>query len=255
MMPMILSSMNKKRWILLIILIFTILGISLFIINNSKRYNHYVVSKTKWENIIKSRKEDNSLIISNLSINDFNLVLDKNTDTLYYTMMDSSIKNNPRIEYIANSKENKIVISNKLNSTDTIEIMIYNKTSYHIYTLKVTTNPIIDITYHEVSNKKWYPIELTIYDNHKDAFQKIIKSAGELMIFDKEYHILLRKESLGRNERKNELPILGMNKNSEFILNNSKGERQVELFINNEYLGTYSIDHRVERRMIENDEE
>ena len=258
MMPMISYNMNRKKWILLVILIFTIIGISLIIyLNFSKRYNHYVVSKTKWESIISSRTEDKSLTINNLTFNDFNLVLDKEEDTLYYTVMDSSKKNNPRVEYMANSNKNRIIINNQLNSNNPIEIMIYNKTSYHIYHLNITNNPIINIEYKEDVNRNWIPIKLTIYDNHKDAFQKIMKSDGELMVLEKnkEYHFLLRKESLGRNERKNEISIFGMDRQDEYILRKDSNEGQkVELFINNEYLGTYSLNHRVERRMIEDEE-
>ena len=58
-----------------------------------------------------------------------------------------------------------------------------------------------------------------------------------------------------RNERKNEISIFGMDRQDEYILRKDSSEGQkVELFINHEYLGIYSLNHRVERRMIEDEE-
>ena len=46
-----------------------------------------------------------------------------------------------------------------------------------------------------------------------------------------------------------------MDRQDEYILRKDSSEGQkVELFINHEYLGTYSLYHRVERRMIEDEE-
>ena len=255
--------MNKK-WLLITILGFTgIIVTVLLVFNNNKVYDKLVVDTNEWNNIINTRTNNSLLSLDNIKFNDYSLVIDKKNSILYYSVVDSSKKYNPVVNYIANSKV-KIVINQKIDDNVTekdgiLKVMIYDKNSYHIYDLMVTNYPILNIKYMENNTGKRIDVELNLFDNHVDAINRVIKSDGKFMIVkeNEEYIFSLTKESLGNNQRDNNISIFGMNKHDQYTLkridNVSNKDRYVKLFINDEYVGIYTLNHRGERRINRND--
>lgn len=95
---------------------------------------------------------------------------------------------------------------------------------------------------------------LEIFDNHENVPQRVIKSDGRLRVIEenKEYSFTLKKESLGHNERNNPISLFGMGKQNEYLIKvtnmiNDK-EKYVQFFINNKYMGLYTLSHNEERR-------
>ena len=133
--------------------------------------------------------------------------------------------------------------------------MLYNDNEYKIYSLVVTSYPILNVNYKgEISKNNSVIIELEIFDNHIDVPNRVLKSDGRLRIIeeDKEYSFSLKKESMGHNERDNHISIFGMEKRDEYLIKvtdniiNDK-EKYVQFFINNEYKGLYSFGPKNER--------
>lgn len=241
--------MNKKI-LLGIIIALTLLVISLIIIFGIKdKYNKLVINNTKWENIISKRKQSNDIEIEEIRFNDYNLLID-NDNIIYYSIVDTSDKYNPLIDYITNDTNLKLVINNKMkddyiNNDSSIQIMIYNDKYYRIYNLIITDLPIINIESKDGGNST-----ITIFDNHTNIPQKLTTSEGKLMeINEEEYSLSLIKESLGRNKRKNRISILGMDKHHEFIIKKvdtkSETKKNIQLFINNKYMGIYTIEEKM----------
>lgn len=243
--------MNRKL-VLRIILVIILITIGIIILLSiRKRYNKLVISDSKWNDIINSRTLNTNIKLDNIMFNDYNLIIDEQNSTIYYSIVESKNKYNPKIKYEDNDL--KIAFSDKLNSNN-IKLIIYNDNYYHIYNLVVTDLPMINISYNEDNLGRKIPIKLYLFDNHIDAYARVMKSDGKLVIIEnnKEYRFSLMKESLGHNERKNNISIFGMEKHNEYVLRNTEEinhDRHVNLFINNEYMGVYALGYIEERRM------
>ena len=241
----------NKRLLIIIISVITILSIiTIIFITYKPRLNKYVIDKDKWDYIINNRKNNNNLYIDNISFNDYNLVIDNDNDVIYYSLVNIKNKYNPVIEFKTKNELN-IVINKELNSTlNEYKIMIYNNDYYHIYTLIVTDLPTINIEIKD-TNKNNNNLNIEIFDNNINSFQKLVKSNGKLKTIkdSEEYIILLNKLSLGHNKRDNNISIFGFEKENEYILKkyNNSNNKKVNLFINNKYKGIYYIEQNKER--------
>ena len=253
--------MNKK-WLLLIILVLTIIAIyTIYVLNFSIKYNKLVISENKWNSIIDNKKEDTSLKIESITFNDYNLVIDEENQIIYYSIVDEKNKYNPSVDYELNQDKLKIAINKKLNDdlledNESLNIMIYNDTSYKIYKLIITKYPILNITYDsKETNKKRYDVNIYLFDNYVDSTRRVLKSNGKLRIIeeDEKYAFSLKKESPGRNKRENPVSIFGMEPRDEYLIKVEKPtnnqEKYVQFFINNKYKGIYSLGVDEERSM------
>ena len=92
-----------------------------------------------------------------------------------------------------------------IKNQETIEVMIYNNQSYHIYELNITKNPIINVEYTKMISGTAKG-EILVIDNQVNANQKIIRTSASITINnDQDYIISMRKQSVGRNNRKNDI--------------------------------------------------
>ena len=242
----------KKKIILGIILIPIILVILFLVINNiNSKYKRYIINSSEWNNIINTRTSSNELKINNLKFNDYNLIIDEDSSIIYYSVYDIINIGNPNIKYSLDSGL-KIAFSNELDINNDIKVIVYNNTNYHIYELSITNYSIISINYkpNDKITGKRINVEVSIYNNNPKAINHYTKSDGKLIELDKEneYLLSLYKSSIGRNNRENDISIFDMKKGNEYLLtkdNNFNHKIQnVILFINNKYMGIYTINHK-----------
>lgn len=257
--------MNRKK-VLIPIIIFTAIVIFLIIVlNPSNRYKNLSINQSKWDSIKDVRAENENLVLENIEFNDYKLIIDKNNNTIYYSLVKTSKnKYNPNVSYSTNNKNVKLAIlsdeitDDKIKNDYKFKIMIYNDKEYHIYDLICTDFPILNIRYKEnVGDKqKNIPMEIFIFNNLTNTPNKITVSNGKLKISENNYAISLNMITPGKNIRDNKISILSMKPNSEYILapinneensieitesNKEPKNHRVELFINNEYKGLYSL--------------
>lgn len=268
--------MNRKK-ILIPVIIFTVLVIFLIIVlNPSHKYSKLSVNESKWNSIKEARKENENLVLEDIEFNGYKLIIDKNNNTLYYsTINGSKNKYNPNVNYSANNKNIKLAIlsdeitDEKVKSDYKFKIMIYDDKEYHIYNLVCTDLPILNIRYkEEVGDKqKNIPMDIYVFNNLANTPNRITVSNGKLKINNGSYIFSLNMTTPGKNIRDNKISLLNMKPNSDYILtaitnsnedntettNQNKKEpknHRVELFINNEYKGIYSLGY-VEREKSE----
>ena len=146
--------MNRMEIIIPVIVFTAIIIILIIMLNPSHEYNKFIVSESKWNSIIESRTENNKLTLEDIKFNDYKLIIDEKNNTLYYSLVnDNQNKYNPNISYSSNNKNAKIVIlsdeitDEKVKNNYLFKIMIYDEKEYHIYNLKCTDLPILDISY------------------------------------------------------------------------------------------------------------
>ena len=254
------KTMSRKK-ILIAVSIFTAIVVVLIIVlNPSHKYNKLSVSEKKWNSIKDSRTENNNLVLEDIRFNDYKLIIDEKSNTLYYSLInDSSNKYNPKVEYNSNNNLKLAVLEDeitdeKIKNNHEFSIMIYNEKEYHIYNLKCTDLPILNISYNQndETNKNSVPMEIYLFDNLSNIPNKITISRGKLKINDDNYTFSLHMLTPGKNKRDNKLSILNMKPNSEYVLskvnqdisqedNLENKKHIVELFLNNEYQGIYLL--------------
>ncbi|MBR3255763.1 MAG: hypothetical protein IKF97_06120 [Clostridia bacterium] len=247
--------MDRKKIIIPIIIITAVIIILIIVINKSSRYNDISIDNNKWNELISVRYENKKLTLEDIEFNEYNGIIDENNNTVYYSVVnDSPNKYNPNISYKA-SEESKIAIlkdditDEKVRNNYTFKLIIYNANSYHIYNLKCTAFPVLNIEYKNVSDgKKTIPMQMYLFDNLSNAPSKVTISDGKIRIGENQnnYKIILNMISPGKNIRENKRPLLNMKPSSEYILTPANDVTQhknlVELFINNEYKGKYTIE-------------
>ena len=253
--------MNRMKIIIPVIIFTAIIIILIIMLNPSHEYNKLIVSESKWNSIIEFRIENKELVLEDIKFNDYKLIIDEKNNTLYYSLVnDSQNKYNPDVSYSSNNKNAKLAIlsdeitDEKVKNNYQFKIMIYDEKEYHIYNLKCTDLPILNISYdkNEEVKQKNIPMEMYLFDNLSNIPNKITVSKGKLKINDDKYTFSLHMLTPGKNKRNNKLSILNMKPNSEYVLskvnqdisqeNNLENKiHLVELFLNNEYKGVYIL--------------
>lgn len=252
--------MSRKK-ILIPIIIFTAIIILLIImLTPNTSYNKISINKNKWDSIKSSRMENDSLLLESIKFNDYNLIIDEDKNTVYYSLVnDNKTKYNPDVSFIASDENAKLAIlsdeitNEKLENNYEFKIIIYNKSNYHIYNLICMDLPILNITFDYKQNQKEKNIQAQMYlfNNLSNTPNRITKSRCKLDIMeDGEYKLSLTMFSPGKNKRKNNLSLFNMKPEDEYMLypidNVENMEKiidnyNVELFINNKYIGLYTI--------------
>lgn len=265
--------MNKNKILLPVIVFTAIIIILIILLNPSHEYNKLIVSESKWNNIKESRIENEELILEDIKFNDYKLIIDEKNNTLYYSLVnDSSNRHNPDISYNANNKNVKLAVlsekitDEKVKNNYRFKIMIYDEKQYHIYNLKCTELPILNISYNkdEEIKQKNIQMEMYLFDNLSNIPNKITISSGKIKMNEDNYIFSLHMLTPGKNKRGNKVSILNMRPNSEYILtkisntsdnlqeqedsiNIESKKNRVELFLNNEYKGVYYLGYIQEK--------
>ena len=260
MMLMILFNMMKKRLIPVIVVTITAI-IILVLLNPSKKLNKMMISEAEWENIVSSRTMDNSLTIDMIIFNDYVQIVNNSNNIIYYSIVNSSVsKYNPSVKYRSSKKANLVMLNDEIkdeniNSPYFYKWLLYNDTSYHLYYLKCTDLPLLNIEYDPDldDGSDSIPMKLTLFNNMEDSTNRVTISDGKLKILSNGiYKFSLKMLTPGKNVRRNKRSILDMDPNSEYKLskeiedaveqnefddfNDGNGkDNKIELFINDEY--------------------
>ncbi len=291
--------MNKNRLLIIIAIITLLLCSIVFIQNETKTFEDVVVSKKEFNEIIKQRKKSKKIRIDNIKFNDFELFFDKLNSSWYYSIIEDYTNfDKPMISYTSNKKNTKIAILEQkidkqlIEENKSLQLIIYDDKNYNIYNIVCTSLPLININYdasEEITIDKKTEMNFYLFDNRKNATQRVVKTKGTIhvrgattTIFPKKgFRLSFSTESLGNNERHSDLSILGMRQDEDWILyagyndpekirnvfssnlwydscstNNSFGVTNgmkyeyVELFFNNEYWGLYAIGFPMDRKQL-----
>lgn len=255
--------MSRRKILIPLIIFTTIIIILIIVLNPSNKYSKLSINESKWNSIKQTRIENKNMILEDIVFNDYKLIIDEKNEILYYSLVnDSQNKYNPNVTYITNYKNVKLAVlldeitDEKVKSNHQFKIMIYNEKEYHIYNLKCTDLPILNIKYNrnEEIKQKNIPMEIYLFDNLSNIPNKITISSGKVKMNEDNYIFSLHMLTPGKNKRDNKLSILNMKPNSEYILtpinNDQQNEKhKVQLFLNNEYKGVYSIGYINEKNM------
>ena len=250
MMQMTLFSMQKKTvFIIILILTIFLLG-SAILLTRTTRYENLVISEDKWERIIEEQTKDTSLQLKSMSLNDYPLIIDDNNHKVYYAHVETSKKDNPTVQYTGNDNRLKMFFKDSYQKENPINVIITNGEKYRIYTLYSINNPMINIHYQDISTGTTKG-DITVIDNQVAATQKVIKTSASITITkENNYIISMRQKSVGRNDRENNISILGITMDHEFQLTKNATKENptiLSVFINDEYLDDYQLEYQEQK--------
>ena len=282
----------NKRLIGIVIGVISLVALIAIILITSPRikFNNIIISSETYENIKSTRELIKDDVLTSISFNNYNLFKSSNGEDLYYSLLKNSMNRyNPSIKYHTSLTKSKIAVVENQITDEIIEnnqeiiILLYNDQFYKEYHLVSTTLPIMNINYSshfDESTDMKVNMDMYLFDNQDEIHNRDIVSHGEISVRGnlastypkKAYNIALKQESLGYNKRNNDISLLNMRKdnnyilypayndqekvrnvlasriwyessatNNEFDVINGMYYKYIELFINNEYHGLYAL--------------
>lgn len=277
----------KKRYIIFVFIISAIF-ISFFVFWDNEHINDLYINDKEYNSIIESHELSKDVEIDNIYFDGYKLF--KTSDgTFYYSLIeDSKSRYNPTISTEDKSVNVKFygekIDDDLIKNNQSIKIIAYNSKNYNEYELICTTLPIMSISEIDAESTDENKGRIEIFDNDYSSLNRyIVKDCkinvrGHYSINDpkKNYSLTLTDNSLGYNERKSNVSIFGLKKDSDYILyascedetkirnvftsnlwqetcktdNETKNYgfeyKYIELIINNEYYGLYAISNKID---------
>ena len=286
--------MRKKLGILFfmvsIVFFLAAIGYSL----RGSRYNDFIRSTSEYDTIKRQRLE-NPLWNIELFFDEQQLLYEKGTKTYYYSIIDEEkTAYNPIVKIRATEgKLNICICENEMddiligNNVQT-KFLIYSDEYFAEYNLITTKLPLMNINCDEEIIGD-VDMSISLFDNRKGCSNRQIYSDGKIRwrgasskeYPKKSYRISLLANSVGENERPNNISLLGMRKDDDWILYAAYNDQEkirnvfsqnlwkyscandneygidagveykyIELFINNEYCGLYALGYPIDDKQL-----
>lgn len=287
-----------KRFIETTVLIISVItGIYLTCFSgNPVRYSECMIDEKEFEAIIAGRTQNIDLLDA-LNFNEETLFFDDLGRTFYYSLIEGDAgAYDPVVKITGGNKDLKIafleerITEEGIKNNKSITVLAYTGEEYCSYFLKCTTLPLMNIECMEEIMDEAVSMNIVLFDNRQDAVQRVTTSAGSIHIRGvtarsypkKGYRFSLTQDSLGGNVRTNQISLLGMRQDDDWLLyaayndqekirnvfssnlweytcatDNAQGinagmeYKYLELFINGEYWGLYALGYPIDEKQLE----
>lgn len=267
---------------------------------------HYLqcaINKDQFVDIIQTRVETEDLLEA-LIFDEERLFYDSASKTFYYSLLQgSSSAYNPRVEIKSNYADLQIafltdgITEDQIRNNRTADVLAYTEGAYCQYHLQCTTLPMMNIEcigaeYPEGISDDPVSMYMTLFDNQYGSTNRVICSEGRIHIrggstrgyVKHGYDVALVQESVGSHLRKNDISLLGMRQDDDWVLyaayndqekirnvfscqlwkdscatDNVRGidtgveYRYLELFMNGEYYGLYALGYKIDQKQLQAD--
>ncbi len=200
-----------------------------------ERLSAYMTDAKSFARIMEDRAASQELKAEEIIMNETGLFLDSGSDTFYYSLPegDSSVMD-PYTEFQCSDPEAKAAVleteitEQSIRENQSVQLLIYNRDSYHLYRLKCTTLPLLQITCGgEITEEAGrMRMEMELLDNRAETAASLIRSEGTIRIrgnstrkYEKKgFRLSLTRESTGGNTRSNMISLLGMRQDDDWLL-------------------------------------
>ena len=244
---------------------------------------------------VKSMRAGASNPDFDIFFNDQKLLFDASLNTFFYSVpQNDKYAYNPRV-HISASEDLQILFDDSGITPKSIEqnipvsVIVYSDSEYWESSLVCTTLPIINIGCDNDIGMDYSPMSFYLYDNNCGQFSSSIESDGLIHLRGhsalnypkRAYRIKLTTESLGNHQRANDVSLLSMRQDDDWLLyaayndqekirnvfsqnlwkNSCSSDNQyhvetgceykyVELFINSEYNGLYALGYPIDEKLL-----
>lgn len=286
----------KKTARIAVLIISVFMGIYLTcFLGNPIRYSECIVNEEQYEKIIAERDEVPALL-SGVVFDEETLMFDSTDGTFYYSLVEGNpgaydpgvmVKSDitdVKVAFLENS-----ITEEGIKNNQTIPFLAYTDASYTEYALKCTTLPLMNIECGVEIGDSPIPMSITLFDNRLNTVSRTTASEGTIhvrgnttTVFPKKgYRFSLTKESVGNNVRPNQISLLGMRQDEDWLLYGAYNDQEkirnvfssnlweyscgtdnvsgintgmeykyLELFIDGEYWGLYALGYPIDEKQL-----
>lgn len=287
----------KKKAITIFVLVisFTIAIYLTCFRDNPQHYTGYIISEEQYAAVIAERSWESGLL-ETLIFDEQTLIFDNTDKTFYYSLVEGSsgaydpyvkIKGadkNLTVAFLGNA-----IAKEGIKNNQTVSVLAYTDKGYDEYALKCTLLPIMNIECTGEIGDVYVPMTVTLFDNRRDAANRVTVSEGNIHIRGasartypkKSYRLSLKQESIGGNTRTNQVSLLGMRQDDDWLLYAAFDEpervrnvfssnlwkytcaadnakridtgieyKYLELFMNGNYWGLYALGYPVDEKLL-----
>lgn len=204
-------------------------------VGRSRLSAHYAGGKTLDE-IAGARRQTEESILTGVVFNGQNLILDMVENRLYYSLVegdpdarDPYVRFTSQLDGVQIAVEEKPIDDALIESAGEIRLVAYTDEEYSEYRLSVTTLPVMNVFCDETLipyQEGDIPMRMELFDNRRSALQRLIRSDGLIHIRGrasyyfpkKSYKLTLQAASVGESVRENDVSLLGMRQDGDWIL-------------------------------------
>lgn len=259
---------------------------------HGKHMTEYQIPADDFYALTQNRRVCSEPLLKELVFGEETLFFDAGAHTFYYSVIEGDADAfNPVISVRAAENHVRIAIKaceiteELMEQNGAIELIAYTDSEYEIYRLTITTLPLMNLDVAEEIADTNVRMHMTLFDNRNGAAQRRIESDGMVHYRGgttrgypkKGMKLSLTRESMGGNTRGNDISLLGMRQDDDWVLyagyndqekirnvfscnlweescagDNSYGIENgvhyeyVELFIDGQYYGLYALGHLID---------
>lgn len=267
------------------------------------RYSQCIVDNEQFEDIMTGREKADDLLDA-LNFNEETLFWDQNSRTFYYSLIEGdALAYDPMVDLQSGYTDTKLAFLQKqitqeqIQQNQPIYFIAYTDEKYCDYYLKCTTLPLMNIIREESDSREEIlddpvSVRIKVFDNQREASARFVSSDAMIRIrggstrgYPKRgYRLTLTQESLGNHTRDNDMPLLGMRQDEDWVLyaayNDQEKIRNVfscnlwkytcaadnarridtgveykylELFLDGQYWGLYALGYPIDSKQLQVD--
>lgn len=287
-LPAVRRNVNLKLMMKKIYSVFLLLASSVILLSifndktNSQVLSKCCFSSDEIENILTSRKQTESKLISELFFDDTPLFYDTDTNSWFLTVSSSTNKD-PIVHFTLINTPVQIVFPDDLQLIpgEIVPFYIYDASVYTSCSLIVTALPLINIESHTTDiPKEAIPMELTLYDPNSRRLitsEGTIHTRGNGSLYFPKHSFRVSLFGKEKNGKEKDFSLLELREDDDWILyapytdpektrhvfstnlwhdscarknsfgiSNGLEFRWVELFLNNRYWGLYTLGYPID---------
>ena len=212
--------------------VFLFLSVILAIVSVSGTADRYDVSALQISGedlsvLTASRTETGKELLKKININSFPLLFDESKARWFYTAQETPVDGSTA-DFSSDEKDLKIAIAGDLTPGNDAQLIAYTDHEYRIYTLVITTLPLIHIEAEttEIPSFPALPIRFSLYENNDRTRHTIITSDGTIHVrgngtslyIKKPYRIALTTKTVGGEQKENDTALLGLRQDGDWLL-------------------------------------
>ena len=263
------------------------------------RLSSLQLTEKDFDAIVGRASETDSDLVQTIRFNDEKLFYDRDSDTFFYSLIENDVERfDPEVSFETFGTGIKLgFLETELNEQDiennrTYDLIAYNSDSWHVYHLKCTTLPMMNIkTEHEIFGDPPVTFKMEMFDNRAEADVRYFDSVGTIHYrgastssYPKIGYKIKLYTSIGKTNKRN-VSLLGMREDSSWMLypgytdplrvrnvfssvfwnrscasSNAFGLangyelKYIELFVNDSYHGLYALGFMPDEKMLQIDE-
>ncbi len=196
------------------------------------RLRDHLASAAELDEIAAARREADEPLLLDFTLDGYALPQDELARRFYVSLpadgdpLEAIVRVSGRTPGVYVAVEDAPIDEALLQSARELRMIAYTDNAYTEYRLSLTTLPLMVIDCGQTIGGEAVPAEVTLYDNRPGAERRVVRSLATIHVrgittalFEKKgYRISLVRGTAGSHARENDLPLLGMRADGDWLL-------------------------------------